>query len=96
MQEFSQAFVASIGDWSPSETLRVGQDPGGSRVLEALVNASTTSKAKKKLLRKLKGMWGILAGEPGGSHVVEACFAWGVSFRVSSIHISLVHAQQRI
>lgn len=78
MQEFSQAFVSSIGDWSPSETLRVGQDPGGSRVLEALVNAAAASKAKKKLLRKLKGMWAILAVEPGGNHVVESCFIWGV------------------
>ncbi len=78
MQEFSQAFVSSIGDWSPSETLRVGQDPGGSRVLEALVNAAAASKAKKKLLRKLKGMWAILAVEPGGNHVVESCFVWGV------------------
>ncbi|KAL0051826.1 hypothetical protein WJX82_002725 [Trebouxia sp. C0006] len=76
-QEFSQAFVSSIGDWSPSETLRVGQDPGGSRVLEALVNAAAASKAKKKLLRKLKGMWAILAVEPGGNHVVESCFIWG-------------------
>ncbi len=78
IQEFSQAFVSSIGDWSPSETLRVGQDPGGSRVLEALVNAAAASKAKKKLLRKLKGMWAILAVEPGGNHVVESCFIWGV------------------
>ena len=79
LQEFSQAFVSSIGDWSPSETLRVGQDPGGSRILEALVNAAAASKAKKKLLRKLKGMWAILAVEPGGNHVVESCFIWGVS-----------------
>ena len=70
--------MSSIGDWSPSETLRVGQDPGGSRVLEALVNATATSKAKKKLLRKLKGMWAVLAVEPGGNHVVESCFIWGV------------------
>ena len=83
LQEFSQAFVSSIGDWSPSETLRVGQDPGGSRVLEALVNASAASKAKKKLLRKLKGMWAILAVEPGGNHVVESCFVWGVSFFIT-------------
>lgn len=70
--------MSSISDWSPSETLRVGQDPGGSRVLEALVNAGAASKAKKKLLRKLKGMWAVLAVEPGGNHVVESCFIWGV------------------
>lgn len=79
VQEFSQAFVSSISDWSPSETLRVGQDPGGSRVLEALVNAGAASKAKKKLLRKLRGMWAVLAVEPGGNHVVESCFVWGVN-----------------
>ena len=73
--------MSSIGDWSPSETLRVGQDPGGSRVLEALVNATATSKAKKKLLRKLKGLWAVLAVEPGGNHVVESCFTWGVRFQ---------------
>ena len=70
--------MSSISDSSPSETLRVGQDPGGSRVLEALVNATATSKAKKKLLRKLKGLWAVLAVEPGGNHVVESCFVWGV------------------
>ncbi len=89
MQEFSQAFVSSIGDWSPSETLRVGQDPGGSRVLEALVNAAAASKAKKKLLRKLKGMWAILAVEPGGNHVVESCFIWGVRLFFSQ-HVDLI------
>lgn len=62
----------------------MGQDPGGSRVLEALVNATATSKAKKKLLRKLKGMWAVLAVEPGGNHVVESCFIWGV------MHFALV------
>ena len=85
-----------MSDWSPSETLRVGQDPGGSRVLEALVTGSTTSKAKKKLLRKLKGMWGILALEPGGSHVVESCFSWGVSNFMVLVNASIATSQRNI
>lgn len=97
LQEFSQAVVSSISDWSPSETLRVGQDPGGSRVLEALVNATATSKAKKKLLRKLKGLWAVLAVEPGGNHVVESCFVWGVwRFpQASTLFSSIPHSIQR-
>ena len=36
-------------------------------------------KTKKKLLRKLTGLWGQLALQPGGSHVVQACFTFAVS-----------------
>ena len=35
-------------------------------------------KSKKKLLRKLTGLWGQLALQPGGSHVVQACFTFAV------------------
>lgn len=35
-------------------------------------------KTKKKVLRKLTGLWGQLALQPGGSHVVQACFTFAV------------------
>ena len=57
---------------------RVGRDPGGSRVLEALVAGAASAKQKARLLRALHGRWAGLAGEFGGSHLVEKCFAAAV------------------
>lgn len=75
-QEACQPFATSLQDLPAAALLRVGLDSAGSRVLEACIRGGAAVKTKKKLLRKLTGLWGQLALQPGGSHVVQACFTF--------------------
>ena len=59
---------------------RVAADPGGSRVMEAVLESpSVNAKAKKKLLKKLTGYYGSIASTPAGNFLVEKCYSFAVS-----------------
>ncbi len=77
-QDACQQFANSVSSLPPDDAERVGRDPGGSRVLEALVTGAASAKQKARLLRALHGRWAGLAAEFGGSHLVEKCFAAAV------------------
>ena len=91
-QDACQQFANSVSSLSPDDAERVGRDPGGSRVLEALVAGAASGKQKGRLLRALHGRWAVLAGEFGSSHLVEKCFAAAVrpfrAFASPQVHAS--------
>ena len=78
LQDACQQFANSVSSLPPDDAERVGRDPGGSRVLEALVAGAASGKQKARLLRALHGRWAGLAAEFAGSHLVEKCFAAAV------------------
>ena len=84
-QDACQQFANSVSSLPPDDAERVGRDPGGSRVLEALVAGAASGKQKARLLRALHGCWAGLAAEFAGSHLVEKCFAAAV--RLGSEHV---------
>lgn len=53
-------------------------DPGGSRVMDALIEGPCTAKFKKKLLKKLQGYYATAASTPGGNFLVEKCYTYAV------------------
>lgn len=67
-------FVESLAELSGEELLHIGADSSGSHALEACLEGHGAAKAKKKLIKKLRGSYGKLAGTPGGSHVVQTAF----------------------
>lgn len=63
---------------SPKELARVAADPGGSRVMDSLIEGPCTAKFKKKLLKKLQGYYATVASTPGGNFLVEKCYTYAV------------------
>ena len=88
-QDACQQFANSVSSLPPDDAERVGRDPGGSRVLEALVTGAASAKQKARLLRALHGRWAGLAAEFGGSHLVEKCFAAAVRTALDLVCINL-------
>ena len=85
LQEACQQFANSVSSLPPDDAERVGRDPGGSRVLEALAAGAASGKQKGRLLRALHGRWAGLAAEFAGSHLVEKCFAAAVRLSTKRI-----------
>ena len=80
LQEGSAEFVDSFLELPAQQLARVAADPGGSRVMEALLESpSINAKAKKKLLKKLTGFYGTIASTPAGNFLVEKCYSFAVS-----------------
>ena len=81
LQEGSAEFIDSFLDLPAQQMARVAADPGGSRVMEAVLQSSSVNaKAKKKLLKKLAGYYGIIARTPAGNFLVEKCYSFAVGF----------------
>ena len=90
-QETARPFVDGLTALDRNQLMGVGLDPGGSRVLEAALQGPAAGpKARKKLLRQLQGGWGLLAAQPGGSHVVEAAYTVAVRPSTLSHHFLLL------
>ena len=70
----------SFLDLPSQQMARVAADPGGSRVMEAVLQSpAVNAKAKKKLLKKLTGYYGTIASTPAGNFLVEKCYSFAVS-----------------
>lgn len=74
-----QPFVASLLRLGQREFQHLARDAGGAHVLEAFMKGGSKNKAKWRVMRHLEGMWGQLAQQPCGSHLVESCFDNAVS-----------------
>lgn len=80
LQEGSSEFLDSFLELSPQQLAIIAADPGGSRVMEALLETpSANAKAKKKLLKKLSGYYGAISSTPSGNFLVEKCYGFAVS-----------------
>jgi hypothetical protein len=77
-QEASADVAESLADLPADALLHMGCDSGGSRAFEAFLNGHASAKVKKRVIRKLKGSYGKLAGTPGGSHVVQTAYVVAV------------------
>ncbi|GFH14386.1 uncharacterized protein HaLaN_10428 [Haematococcus lacustris] len=64
---------------STADLARVGRDPSGSRVLEALLEGTAPAKVKQKLLGNMSGGFGVMALTGSGSFLVERCYGWATS-----------------
>ena len=83
MQEASQDFANALEALSTAQLALLGASGGGSRVVQAFLEGSGTSKAKRRMIKKLTGSFGALALTPGGSFLTESCFGAAVS---SAVH----------
>ncbi len=80
MQTAACDFATSVAALSPDDAAAVGADPGGARVLEALLASPAANAATKiRLLEALQGSWAAVALKPAGSYFVEAAYTWAVS-----------------
>ncbi|KAK9844418.1 hypothetical protein WJX74_002205 [Apatococcus lobatus] len=96
-QEAARPFVEALTALDRNQMMGVGLDPGGSRVMEAALQGPALGpKARKKLLRQLQGGWGLLAAQPGGSHVVEAAYTIAGVKEKERIAQELAAAEEKI
>uniref|UniRef100_A0A453N2N9 PUM-HD domain-containing protein n=1 Tax=Aegilops tauschii subsp. strangulata TaxID=200361 RepID=A0A453N2N9_AEGTS len=72
--QYIRQYVASLLALDNDQILQIAKDPGGSRVLEAFLCSSATTKRKFKVFAKLQGHYGEIAMNPSGSFLVEKCF----------------------
>ncbi|CAM0943447.1 unnamed protein product [Alopecurus aequalis] len=72
--QYIRQYVASLLALDDDQILQIAKDSGGSRVLEAFLCSSATSKRKFKVFAKLQGHYGEIAMNPSGSFLVEKCF----------------------
>ncbi|CAM0949351.1 unnamed protein product [Alopecurus aequalis] len=72
--QYIRQYVASLLALGDDQILQIAKDSGGSRVLEAFLCSSATSKRKFKVFAKLRGHYGEIAMNPSGSFLVEKCF----------------------
>lgn len=72
--QYIRPYVASLLAMDDDQILQVAKDSGGSRVLEAFLCSSATTKRKFKVFAKLQGHYGEIAMNPSGSFLVEKCF----------------------
>ncbi|KAG2451956.1 hypothetical protein HYH02_003730 [Chlamydomonas schloesseri] len=69
-----RAFTDSVAGLQPHDAARVGADPSGSRVLEALLEGNAPAKVKAGLLRALAPHWELVASTGSGAFLVEAAY----------------------
>ena len=72
--QYIRQYVTSLLALDNDQILQIAKDPGGSRVLEAFLCSSATTKRKFKVFAKLQGHYGEIAMYPSGSFLVEKCF----------------------
>ena len=78
-------------DLPPQQVARIAADPGGSRVMEAVIESSAANaKAKKKLLKKMSGYFGTIASTPAGNFLVEKCYTFAVSSLILKAKVPVV------
>ncbi|GIL48187.1 hypothetical protein Vafri_4870 [Volvox africanus] len=71
-----RAFTDSVASLKPHDAARVGADPSGSRVLEALLEGNAPAKVKGTLLAALADHWDAVATTASGSFLVETAYRW--------------------
>ncbi|GLI69480.1 hypothetical protein VaNZ11_014112 [Volvox africanus] len=71
-----RAFTDSVAGLKPHDAARVGADPSGSRVLEALLEGNAPAKVKGTLLAALADHWDAVATTASGSFLVETAYRW--------------------
>ena len=97
LQAASRQFADSVLQLSVDQLANIGSVGGGSRVLEAFLDNSSSTKAAKKLLRKLYGTYGKLAASPSGCFLVEKCFSSAVwPIRAVHHHVTSSHADRMV
>ncbi|KAK9812727.1 hypothetical protein WJX72_002737 [[Myrmecia] bisecta] len=89
-------YLESLAGLTDKQVIHAGMDGGGSRVLEAYLSSGATQKTKRRLLRKLKGAYGLLAEQPGGNFVVEKCYEFANLKEKEIITAELAHAESRL
>lgn len=68
-------FADAVADLPPAALARAAADGAGSRAVEALfAGPCLSTKAVKRVLRKLAGRWAGVGATPGGVHVVERAY----------------------
>lgn len=80
LQEASAEFYDSFLEIPSQQMARIAADPGGSRVMEALLESPASAKLKKKLLKKLQGYYATIATVPAGNFLVEKCYSFSVKY----------------
>ncbi|GFR46342.1 hypothetical protein Agub_g7913 [Astrephomene gubernaculifera] len=91
-----RAFTDSVVALQPHDAARVGADPSGSRVLEALLEGNAPAKVKSQLLGRLAGHWEAVAGTGAGSFLVEAAYRGGELGVKEAIVARLAGAQKAL
>ncbi|GIL74790.1 hypothetical protein Vretimale_2348 [Volvox reticuliferus] len=71
-----RSFTDSVASLKPHDAARVGADPSGSRVLEALLEGNAPAKVKGALLSALADHWDAVAATASGSFLVETALRW--------------------
>ncbi|KAJ9532532.1 hypothetical protein QJQ45_010607 [Haematococcus lacustris] len=89
-----RVFTDSLVEMSTADLARVGRDPSGSRVLEALLEGTAPAKVKQKLLGNMSGGFGVMALTGSGSFLVERCYGWAELGTKAALVADLV-AQER-
>ena len=78
MQEASADFANGLESLAHDQLVLLGGSGGGSRAVQAFLEGPATSKAKRRLIKKLASGFGTLALTPGGSFLTESCFGAAV------------------
>ncbi|GLC52285.1 hypothetical protein PLESTB_000605000 [Pleodorina starrii] len=69
-----RSFTDSVVGLQPHDAARVGADPSGSRVLEALLEGNAPAKVKGALFAALADHWDAVACTASGSFLVETAY----------------------
>ncbi|KAK3157466.1 hypothetical protein QOZ80_2AG0122780 [Eleusine coracana subsp. coracana] len=92
IRQYVASLLAMEGDW----ILQISKDSGGSRVLEAFLCSSATTKRKFKVFAKLQGHYGEIAMNPSGSFLVEKCFTASNFSHKEAIVVELLAVQSEL
>ncbi|KAG2499537.1 hypothetical protein HYH03_002483 [Edaphochlamys debaryana] len=91
-----RAFTDSVAALQPNDAARVGADPSGSRVLEALLGGNAPAKVKAQLLGALAGRWEAVATTGSGAFLVESAYRLGDAPAKEAIVSRLASAEKAL